>query len=178
MQDWTQTLGAVPLLLIAAGAVALILVLIIGARMHAFLVLVLVSLLTALATGIPVDSVGKVLIDSFSGTVGAVALLVGLGAMLGALVETSGGARVLAEKMVSVFGERRAAFALSVASLIMGFPMFFDAGLIVMLPIIFAVGRRIGGAHMLLYGLTAAAAFSVMHVFVPPHPGPVTATEL
>ncbi len=177
MQDWTQTLGAVPLLLIAAGAVALILVLIIGARMHAFLVLVLVSLLTALATGIPVDSVGKVLIDSFSGTVGAVALLVGLGAMLGALVETSGGARVLAEKMVSVFGERRAAFALSVASLIMGFPMFFDAGLIVMLPIIFAVGRRIGGAHMLLYGLTAAAAFSVMHVFVPPHPGPITASE-
>ncbi|AXA95395.1 GntP family permease [Microbacterium laevaniformans] len=177
MQDWTQTLGAVPLLLIAAGAIALILILIIWARMHAFLVLVLVSLLTALATGIPIDGVGKVLIDSFSGTVGAVALLVGLGAMLGALVETSGGARVLAEKMVSVFGEKRAAFALGVASLIMGFPMFFDAGLIVMLPVIFAVGRRIGGKHMLLYGISAAAAFSVMHVFVPPHPGPITASE-
>jgi GntP family gluconate:H+ symporter len=92
-------------------------------------------------------------------------------------VETSGGARVLAEKMVSVFGEKRAAFALGVASLIMGFPMFFDAGLIVMLPVIFAVGRRIGGKHMLLYGISAAAAFSVMHVFVPPHPGPITASE-
>ncbi|WP_454115276.1 GntP family permease [Microbacterium lacticum] len=177
MEEWNQTLGAVPLLLIAAGAIALILVLIIGAKLHAFLVLVLVSLLTALATGIPIDAVPKVLLDSFSGTVGPVALLVGLGAMLGALVETSGGARVLAEKMVSIFGEKRAALALGVASLIMGFPMFFDAGLIVMLPIIFAVGRRIGGKHMLLYGITAAGAFSVMHVFLPPHPGPITANE-
>ncbi|MCM3694894.1 GntP family permease [Microbacterium oleivorans] len=177
MDEWTQTLGAVPLLLIAAGAVALILFLIIKVRLHAFLVLVLVSLLTALATGIPVDSIGTVLIESFSSTVGTVALLVGFGAILGALVESSGGARVLAEKMVSVFGEKRAALALSVASLIMGFPMFFDAGLIVMLPIIFAVARRIGGKHMLLYGISAAAAFSVMHVFVPPHPGPITASE-
>lgn len=177
MEEWTQALGAVPLLLIAAGAIALILVLIIGAKLHAFLVLVLVSLLTALATGIPIYAVPKVLLDSFSGTVGPVALLVGLGAMLGALVETSGGARVLAEKMVSIFGEKRAALALGVASLIMGFPMFFDAGLIVMLPIIFAVGRRIGGKHMLLYGITAAGAFSVMHVFLPPHPGPITANE-
>lgn len=177
MEEWTQTLGVVPLLLIAAGAVALILVLIIGARLHAFLALLLVSLLTALATGIPLGSVPKVLVDSFSGTVGPVALLVGLGAMLGALVETSGGARVLAEKMVSIFGEKRAALALGVGSLLMGFPMFFDAGLVVMLPIIFAVGRRIGGKHMLLYGITAAAAFSVMHVFLPPHPGPITANE-
>ena len=67
MQDWTQTLGAVPLLLIAAGAIALILILIIWARMHAFLVLVLVSLLTALATGIPIDGVGKVALRTFGG---------------------------------------------------------------------------------------------------------------
>ncbi|MFP3589749.1 permease DsdX, partial [Paraburkholderia sp. SIMBA_055] len=63
-------------------------------------------------------------------------------------------------------------------SLILGFPIFFDAGLVVMLPILFAVARRIGGNNLLLFGLTGAAAFSVMHVFVPPHPGPVSATEL
>lgn len=176
MEDWTQTLGAVPLLLIAAGAIALILILIIWARVHAFLVLVLVSLLTALATGIPIGSVGKVMLDSFSGTLGHVALLVGLGAMLGALIESSGGARVLADAMVRLFGEKRAAFALGVASLLMGFPIFFDAGLIVMLPIVFAVAKRIGGNHLLLYGLSAASALSAMHVFLPPHPGPVTAS--
>ncbi|MEX5538975.1 SLC13 family permease, partial [Pseudomonas syringae] len=81
-----------------------------------------------------------------------IALLVGLGAMLGSLVESSGGARILTDKMVSIFGERRAPFALGIASLIMGFPIFFDAGLIVMLPIVFAVARRLGGNNLVLYG--------------------------
>ncbi|WP_460774996.1 GntP family permease [Microbacterium sp. GXF7504] len=178
MEDFTQTLGAGPLLLIAAAAIALILFLVIVVKLHAFLVLTVVSLATAIATGIPLNQVTNVLISAFGSTLGSVALLVGLGAMLGALVESSGGARVLADKMVSVFGEKRAALALGVASLVMGFPIFFDAGLIVMLPIVFAVARRIGGKHMLLYGLTSAAALSVMHVFVPPHPGPITASTV
>jgi GntP family gluconate:H+ symporter len=177
MEEWTQTLGALPLLGIAAAAIAVILFLVIVVKLHAFLVLVLVSLLTALATGIPTGEISGVLVSGFGGTLGSVALLVGLGAMLGSLVESSGGARVLAEKMVDVFGEKRAAFALGIASLIIGFPMFFDAGLIVMLPVVFAVARRVGGNNLLLYGISSAAAFSVMHVFLPPHPGPVTATE-
>ncbi len=179
MEDWTQTLGTGPLLAIAAAAVLLILFLVIKVRLHAFLVLIVVSLLTAIATGLPLDAiVGEVLVTSFGGTLGSVALLIGLGAIIGRLVESSGGARVIAEKMVSIFGERRAAFALGVTSLILGFPIFFDAGLIVMLPIIFAVARRIGGKNLLLYGFSGAAAFSVMHVFLPPHPGPVAASEL
>lgn len=179
MEDWTQTLGTGPLLAIAAAAVLLILFLVIKVRLHAFLVLIVVSLLTAIATGIPLGSiVGEVLVPSFGGTLGQVALLIGLGAIIGRLVESSGGARVIAEKMVSIFGEKRAAFALGITSLILGFPIFFDAGLIVMLPIIFAVARRIGGKNLLLYGFSGAAAFSVMHVFVPPHPGPVAASEL
>lgn len=176
--EWTQTLGAGPLLLIAAAAIALILVLVIKFRLHAFLTLIVVSLLTALATGIPTGRIVPALIEGFGGTLGTVALLIGLGAMLGKLVEHSGGARVLAERLVGAFGERRAAFALGLASLLVGFPIFFDAGLVVMLPIIFAVARRMGGTNVLLYGIPAAAAFSVMHVFLPPHPGPVAATEL
>ncbi|MEB3766551.1 GntP family permease [Acinetobacter sp. MD2] len=176
MQEWTQTLGTFPLLGIAAGAIALILFMVIRLKVHAFLVLILVSLLTAITTGIPLEDISKVLVNSFSGTLGHVALLVGLGAMLGSLVESSGGARILADKMVSIFGEKRAPFALGVASLIMGFPIFFDAGLIVMLPIVFAVARRLGGQNLLLYGLSSASALSAMHIFLPPHPGPVTAT--
>jgi GntP family gluconate:H+ symporter len=178
MEDFVQTLGAGPLLGIAAAAIALILVLVIRFKLHAFLTLVIVSLLTALATRIPIGEIVGVLITSFGNTLGPVALLIGLGAMLGKMIEHSGGARVLAEKLVSVFGEKRAAFALGIASLMLGFPIFFDAGLVVMLPIIFAVARRLGGTNVLLYGLPAAAAFSVMHVFLPPHPGPVAATEL
>ena len=178
VDDFTQTLGAGPLLGIAAGAIALILVLVIKFKVHAFLTLVLVSLVTAFATGLPPSALVSTLVGSFGTTLGSVALLIGLGAMLGKMVEHSGGARVLADKLVEVFGEKRAPFALGLASLIMGFPIFFDAGLIVMLPIIFAVARRMGGTNVLLYGIPAAAAFSVMHVFVPPHPGPVAATEL
>ncbi|MEZ0493476.1 GntP family permease [Kineococcus sp. TBRC 1896] len=178
MEDWTQTLGAGPLLGIAAGAIALILVLVIVFKLHAFLTLIIVSALTAIATGIPTNQIASTLVSGFGTTLGSVALLVGLGAMLGRLVESSGGARVLADKMIDVFGEKRAPFALGVASLVMGFPIFFDAGLIVMLPIVFAVARRMGGRSMLLYGLSSAAAFSVMHVFLPPHPGPVSATDL
>lgn len=179
MENWTQTLGAGPLLGIAAAAVALILFLVIKVRLHAFLVLILVSLLTAVVTGIPMNAiVNDVLVSNFGSTLGSVALLIGLGAILGRLIESSGGAKVIAEKMVSVFGEKRAAFALGLTSLILGFPIFFDAGLVVMLPIIFAVARRIGGRNLLLYGFSGAAAFSVMHVFLPPHPGPVSASEL
>ena len=140
--------------------------------------LVLVSLVTAFATGIPPGQIVGVLTDGFGSTLASVALLIGLGAMLGKLVEHSGGARALAERLVERFGEDRAPFALGVASLLVGFPIFFDAGLVVMLPVIFAVARRLGGGNVLLYGIPAAAAFSVMHVFVPPHPGPVAASAL
>ncbi|MBD8062117.1 GntP family permease [Oceanitalea stevensii] len=177
MEGWTQTLGAGPLLLIAAGAIALILVLVIVFKLHAFLTLILVSLLTAFVTGIPAGEIVPALVTSFGGTLGNVALLIALGAMLGKLIEHSGGARVLSERMVSIFGEKRAPLGLGIASLAFGFPIFFDAGLIVMLPIIFAVARRLGN-NVLLYGIPAATAFSVMHVFVPPHPGPVAASEL
>ncbi|OFI38465.1 permease [Arthrobacter sp. SW1] len=177
IEGWTQTLGAGPLLLIAAAAIAVLLVLIIRFRMHALLALITVSLATAFATGIPADKVVPVLVNGFGTTLGTVALLVGLGAMLGRIVETSGGAKVLADYLISVFGEKRAPFALGLASLIFGFPIFFDAGLVVMLPVVFAVAHRLGGG-LLRYGLPAAGAFSVMHIFVPPHPGPVSASAL
>ena len=173
-EGWTQTMGAGPLLGIAVAAIALILVLVIVFKMHAFLVLVLVSVLTAVVT-IPLGGVYDVAMTGFRNTLGDVGILVGLGAMLGKLIEHSGGAKVLADAMIDKFGEKRAPMALGVASLFLGFPMFFDAGLVVMLPIVFAVARRLGGP-ILLYAFPTAAAFSVMHVFVPPHPGPVTAT--
>ena len=145
MEDWTQTLGTGPLLLIAGGAIALILLLIIQFKVHAFIALVIVSILTAVAAQIPPEAVADTLIEGFGGTLGGVALLIGFGAMLGRIIEHSGGAQALANRLVSIFGEKRAPFALGIASLLLGFPMFFDAGLIMMLPIVFAVARRVTG---------------------------------
>lgn len=164
------------LLLIAAAAVAVLLFLIMKVKMHAFIALVLVSVLTALAAGIPVGDVPAALTYGFSNTLGSVALLVGFGVMIGRLLEVTGGAQVLADTLIGRFGEKRAPLALGIAALLFGFPIFFDAGLVVFLPIIMTVARRFGGS-LLLYALPAAGAFAAMHAIVPPHPGPVAAAE-
>ena len=165
------------LLLIAAVGVLALLFLIMKVKLHAFLALVLVSLGVALAARIPISEVVSTLTEGFGTTLASVALLVGLGAMLGRLLDFSGGAQVLADSLIRRFGEQRAPLALGVAALLFGFPIFFDAGLVVFLPIVFTVARRLGGS-LLTYGLPVAGAFAVMHAFVPPHPGPVAAAEL
>lgn len=177
MEPMTPAYSTGVLLVIAAVAVVLLLVLIIRFKLHAFLALVLVSVLTALAAKVPIADVPEVLLDGFGSTLATVALLVALGAMLGRLLEVSGGAQTLADTLIVRFGEHRAPFALGVASLFFGFPIFFDAGLVVFLPIILTVARRFGGS-LLFYALPAAGAFAAMHAIVPPHPGPVTAADL
>ena len=137
-------LSASQLLLLAAVAVGFLLLLIMKFRVHAFIALMVVSILTALAAGIPPHRMSEALSSGFNSTIGSVALLVSLGAMLGRMLEISGGAQVLTDALIQRFGEQRAPLALGVASLLMGFPIFFDAGVVVMLPIIFATARRAG----------------------------------
>ncbi|MDP0328147.1 GntP family permease [Glaesserella parasuis] len=158
-------------------AIILLLVMIMKFKVHAFVALIIVSLLTALVTGISVDKILPTLLGGFGSTLASVALLVGLGAMTGRLLEITGGAKVLADTLINKFGEKRAPFALGVASLLFGFPIFFDAGLVVMLPIIFSVAKQFGGS-VLRYALPSAGAFAVMHAFLPPHPGPVASGDL
>jgi gluconate:H+ symporter, GntP family len=169
--------GTTVLLLIAAGAVALLLFLIMGVKLHAFVSLVLVSVITAIAVGFPLGDIPDALMFGFADTIGSVALLVAFGVMLGRLLEVTGGAQVLADTLIGRFGAKRAPLALGIAALIFGFPIFFDAGLVVFLPIIMTVARRFGG-NLLLYALPAAGAFAAMHAIVPPHPGPVAAATI
>ncbi len=165
------------LIFILIASIALLLLLIIKFRVHAFVALVLVSLLTALATGMPINKILPTLLGGFGNTLAAVALLVGLGAMIGRLLEITGGAKVLADSLINKFGEERAPFALGIASFLFGFPIFFDAGLVVMLPIIFSVAKQFGGS-LFRYAFPAAGAFAVTHAFLPPHPGPVAAGDI
>ncbi len=171
------TLGGYMLIFTMVVAIILLLVMIMKFKVHAFVALIIVSLLTALATGISVDKILPTLLGGFGSTLASVALLVGLGAMIGRLLEITGGAKVLADTLINKFGEKRAPFALGVASLLFGFPIFFDAGLVVMLPIIFSVAKQFGGS-VLRYALPSAGAFAVMHAFLPPHPGPVASGDL
>ena len=176
MEAMSPAYSTTGMLLIAAAAVALLLFLIITVKLHAFISLVLISVLTAIAVQVPLADIPDVLLYGFGGTLAEVALLVGFGVMLGRLLEVSGGAQTLADTLIGRFGEKRAPLALGVASLLFGFPIFFDAGLVVFLPIILTVARRFGGS-VLLYALPAAGAFAAMHAIVPPHPGPVAAAQ-
>lgn len=173
---WESWLGVGGLIGVAVAAVALLLLMVMKLKVHAFLALIIVSLLTAVAAGIPSGQLLPTMLWGFGDTLADVALLVAIGAMLGALVETSGGARSLADSMIRIFGEKRAPFALGIASLFVGFPIFMDPAFVLMVPIVYAVARRLSG-NLLAYGIPVAAALSVMHVYLPPHPGPVAATQ-
>lgn len=170
-------IGAGPALAVAAGAIAVLLALIMAARLQPLIALLIVSLLTALALRVPLDEIMDTLLDGLGETLAEVALLVGLGAMLGRMLEISGGASVLAETLVRRFGPKRAPMALGIAAMLFGFPIFLDAGVIIFLPIVFAVAKQLGGS-VLRYALPVAGGFAVMHVYLPPHPGPVAAAGL
>ncbi|MDF4309613.1 SLC13 family permease, partial [Vibrio parahaemolyticus] len=127
MEQLTQAPDPTFLLTIAGLAIAALLVLIIKLKVHAFASLTMVSLGTAIATGVPSEKVVSTMMGGFGGTLASVALLVGLGAMIGKILEVTGGAKVLADTLIGRFGKERAPFALGVASLLFGFPIFFDA---------------------------------------------------
>ncbi|MEU1499663.1 gluconate:H+ symporter [Streptomyces sp. NPDC005732] len=178
--------GTAGLLTVAALGILLLLFLIIKVRLQPFVALLAVSIAVGLAAGLSVTELfGTVqrsdavsLIESgMGGTLGHIAIIIGLGTMLGAVLEVSGGAEVLASRLLQLFGEKRAPLAMGLTGLIFGIPVFFDVGIFVLAPIVYAAAKR-GGKSILLYCLPLLAGLSMTHAFLPPHPGPVAAAGL
>ena len=165
------------LVLLGLASVLAILALIIKGRAHPFLALLIVSVALALVGGISLDEVVPTLVAGMGKTLGSVALIVTLGAMLGRIIEVSGGADVLAKALLNRFGPDRAPWALGAAAFIFGIPVFVDVALIVLMPIILSVGRRLQG-NMLNYALPTVMGLLTVHVVLPPHPGIVGGTEV
>ncbi|MBN6069070.1 GntT protein [Aggregatibacter actinomycetemcomitans] len=165
------------LILIGITSVAALLTIMIKGKVHPFIALGLVSIAVALSAGIPTNKVIPTLVSGMGGTLGNVALIVGLGAMLGKIIEKSNGADVLAAWLLDKFGEKHAAFALGATGFIFGIPVFVDVGFIVLLPIIFSVARRLGG-NMLVYALPIGLSMLMVHVMLPPHPGVVAGAQV
>ncbi|WP_386691730.1 MULTISPECIES: GntT/GntP/DsdX family permease [unclassified Lonepinella] len=165
------------LILIGISSVFALLFIMIKGKVHPFLALGIVSIAVALSTGIPMGDVIPTLVKGMGGTLGSVALIVGLGAMLGKIIEKSNGADVLAGWLLDKFGEKNAPFALGATGFIFGIPVFVDVGFLVLLPIIFSVARRIGG-NMLTYALPIGLSMLMVHVVLPPHPGIVAGSQL
>lgn len=165
------------LLLIALGGVLGLLLMVIRFKIHPFVALLIVSLLVALASNIPMTQVVGVMTTGMGKVLGSVAMIVGLGAMLGQMIERSGGAESLANYFSRILGDKKAIPALTIAVFILGIPVFFDVGFIIIAPIIYGFAR-VAKVSPLKFGLPIAGVMLAVHVALPPHPGPVSAAGL
>lgn len=159
-----------PLIIVAVGILAL-LILIMGLKLNTFVSLIIVSFGVALALGMPLDEIVTTIEAGLGGTLGHLALIFGLGAMLGKLIADSGGAQRIALTLVNKFGEKNIQWAVVAASFIIGIALFFEVGLVLLVPIIFAIAKELK-VSILYLGIPMVAALSVTHGFLPPHPGP------
>lgn len=184
MIDWLQHSTA-GLLTLSGLSIALLLLMIIRWKVEPFIALLVVGLLVALAAGLPVEVLvgsaqkasDSLLEKGFGSILGHITAIIGLGTLLGAILEASGGAEVLTRSLLRAFGENRAPLAMGLAGLIFGVPVFFDIGIFVLAPLVYVAAKR-AGRSIVLYAMPLLAGLSVMHAFMPPHPGPVAAAGL
>jgi hypothetical protein len=165
------------LLVLTVASIGLLLFLILVVKLHAFLALLLSAMALGLTAGMAPIGVLKSIQSGFGEALGFIAVVVGLGAMIGRFIEHSGGGRALADWLLDKFGRDRAAWALLVAAFLVGLPIFFEVGFIILAPVIWSLGRE-SKRSLLFYGMPVIGALSATHSLVPPHPAPAAAAQL
>ena len=162
------------LALCAVGGIGLVVILTAVAKLHPFLALIAGTLLVAFSAGVPVAKILPTFETGVGGVLGGVGVIVALGAMLGRLLVDSGGAQRLVNTLVGRSRPRWVPWSMVLAAMIIGIPMFFEVGLVLLVPIVYLVWRRTGGS-ILRVGIPALAGLSILHGLIPPHPGPLIA---
>ncbi|MGM0875633.1 MAG: GntP family permease [Bacillota bacterium] len=165
------------LILVALAGIFLLLYLVIRTKLHAFVALLLVSLIVGILAGMPLNEVVTSMQNGMGGTLGFVAVVVGLGAMFGQMLEVSGGAERLAQTLVKKFGEDKSQWALGITGFLVAIPVFFDVGFIILVPIVYGLAKKTGKS-LLYYGIPLLAGLAVTHSFIPPTPGPIAVADL
>ena len=161
------------LLCVAAGVLGLI-VLIAKFKLNSIVALVVASLFVGVASGMKLPDIATAFQQGVGKVLGDIAMVVGLGTVLGKLLAESGGAQVVADTLIRSLGERRLHWAMMLMAFVVGIPVFFGVGLVLLVPILFAVARQ-SKTPLLMLGVPLVAALSVAHGLVPPHPGPLAA---
>ena len=162
------------LLLLTLAAIVVLILLIARLRLHPFVALVGVSLALGAATGMPLGSVVAAFQEGVGNVLGFIAVVVGLGTMLGKMMAESGAATRIATTLIDRFGERRVHWAMMVVAFIVGIPVFFQVGFVLLIPLVFSIARRTG-MSLLKIGLPLVTGLSVVHGMVPPHPAAMLA---
>ncbi len=164
-----------PLLIVAIG-IALLLFLIMYLRVNTFLALILVALGVGIAIGMTPTAVVQSIQSGVGGTLGSLALILGLGAMLGALIAESGAAQTITQRLIDLFGLKNIQWAMMLTGFIVGIPLFYTVGFLMVIPIIFAIAKTTK-LPLLYVGVPMIASLSVTHGFLPPHPAPTAIVE-
>ncbi|MFJ2449439.1 GntP family permease [Pseudomonas sp. NPDC087626] len=165
------------LLVYAAVAIIALIVLIARYRLNPFIVITLISIGLALVAGMPPSGVVGAYEAGVGKTLGHIALVVALGTMLGKMMAESGGAEQMARTLIDRFGEKNAHWAMVCIAFLVGLPLFFEVGFVLLVPIAFTVARRVG-VSILMVGLPMVAGLSVVHALVPPHPAAMLAVQV
>lgn len=160
------------LLSAALGSILTLIFLIAVVKINPFIVLVVTSLALALVTGMPVHTIVNSFEVGLGSTLGHIAIVVGLGTMLGKMMAESGGADQIANTLIRIFGKKHVHWAMMAIGLVVGLPVFFEVGFVLLIPIVFTVARRTG-ASIVLIALPMVAGLSVVQGLVPPHPAPM-----
>lgn len=168
----TTALNPTRLVIAALIGLVILLVLIIKFNVQAMVAILIGALAIGLMAGMPLEDIVKAVNDGIGNTLEGIALLVGLGSMFGAILEVSGGAQSIAVTMVKKFGDQKAAWALGITGLVIAMPVFFDAGLIILIPLAFSLAKKTKRSS-LFYVIPLLAGLAVGHAFIPPTPGPV-----
>ncbi|HVE77421.1 MAG TPA: GntP family permease [Gemmatimonadaceae bacterium] len=164
------------LLLYALGAVGALIVLIARLKVHPFVALISVSLAMGAAAGMPLGAAVKAFQDGVGGALGFIAVVVGLGTMLGKMMAESGAATRIATTLIDAFGERRVHWAVMIVAFIVGMPVFFQVGFVLLIPLVFTIARRTG-MSLIKIGIPLVAGLSVVHGMLPPHPAAMLAVD-
>jgi len=164
------------LLLCGLLAIVLLIVLIAGYKINPFIALFSVSLILAIVTGMPVNAIVKSFETGVGSILGHIAIVVALGTILGKMMAESGGAERIARTVISAFGEKNVHWAMMVIGMVVGLPVFFEVGFVLLIPIAFNVAKRTGTSLMAV-GLPMVAGLSVVHGLVPPHPAALLAVR-
>lgn len=165
------------LLIAVIAGIGILLLLILYVKIQAFLSLLIASISVGLLAGMPPTEIIQNVQKGMGGTLGFIAVVIGLGAIFGAMLESSGGVQSLAAFILKKTGEKRASWALAAVGFLASIPVFFDVAFVILVPVVYALQKKTGKS-LLYYGIPLLTGLAVTHAFIPPTPGPVAVAEI
>ncbi|WP_323703854.1 gluconate:H+ symporter [Mammaliicoccus sp. Dog046] len=164
-----------PLVSVVIG-VLILLILIMYLKLNTFIALIMTSMITGIILGMPLDKIVETVEKGMGDTLGHIAIIFGLGSILGKLLSDGGGATRIADTLINTFGKKYVTWAMIIASFIIGISLFLEVAFVLLIPLVFTLAKRMKISNLQV-GIPMGTSIAVTHGFLPPHPGPVAISE-